>query len=38
MPQYLFRLFENRVASRMFELKKEAITGGWRKWPNEDFS
>jgi hypothetical protein len=31
LKTYLFRLFKNIVPSRIFKLKKEVITGGWRR-------
>jgi hypothetical protein len=29
------RVFENRVLRRMFGLKRDEVTGGWRKLHNE---
>jgi hypothetical protein len=29
-------VFENRVLRRIFELKRERVTGGWRKFHNEE--
>jgi hypothetical protein len=30
------RVYENRVLRRMFETKREEVTGGWRKFHNEE--
>jgi hypothetical protein len=30
------RVFENRVLRRIFEPKRDAVTGGWRKLHNEE--
>jgi hypothetical protein len=30
------RVFENRVLRRIFEPKRDEVTGGWRKLHNED--
>jgi hypothetical protein len=30
------RVFENRVLRRIFELKRDYVTGGWRKLHNEE--
>jgi hypothetical protein len=30
-------VFENRVLRRMFELKRDEVTGEWRKLQNEEF-
>jgi hypothetical protein len=30
------RVFENRVLRRMFGLKRDEVTGGWRKLHNEE--
>jgi hypothetical protein len=30
------RVFENRVLTRIFRLKKDEITGGWKKLDNEE--
>jgi hypothetical protein len=30
------RLFENRVLRRIFEPKRDEVTGGWRKLHNEE--
>jgi hypothetical protein len=29
-------VFENRVLGRMFETKRDEVTGGWRKLHNEE--
>jgi hypothetical protein len=29
------RVFENRVLRRIFEMKRDEVTGGWRKLHNE---
>jgi len=31
------RVFENRVLRRIFELKRDEVTGKWRKLRNEEF-
>ena len=31
------RVFENRVMRRVFESKKDEVTGEWRKLHNEEF-
>jgi hypothetical protein len=31
-----FRVFENRVRSRIFGPKRDEVTGGWRKLHNEE--
>jgi hypothetical protein len=33
---YLTMLFENRVLKRIFEPKRDEVTGGWRKLHNEE--
>jgi hypothetical protein len=33
--EYKLRVFENRVLSRISELKRDEVTGGWRKVHNE---
>jgi hypothetical protein len=30
------RVFENRVLKRIFDLKREGVTGEWRKLHNEE--
>jgi hypothetical protein len=30
------RVFENKVLRRIFELKRDEVTGGWRKLHNEE--
>jgi hypothetical protein len=30
-------VFENRVLRRIFRLKRDGVTGGWRKLHNEEF-
>ena len=32
------RLFENRVLRRVFEPKRDEVTGEWRKLHNEEFN
>jgi hypothetical protein len=32
------RVFENRVLRRIFGLKREEVTGDWRKLHNEEFN
>jgi hypothetical protein len=29
-------VFENKVLRRIFELKRDEVIGGWRKWHNEE--
>jgi hypothetical protein len=29
-------VFENRTLRRIFELKRDEMTRGWRKWHNEE--
>jgi hypothetical protein len=29
-------VFENRLLKRLFDLKKDEVTGGWRKLRNEE--
>jgi hypothetical protein len=31
-------VFENRVLRRIFGLKRDEVTGGWRKLQNGDFT
>jgi hypothetical protein len=33
---YRLRVFENRVRRRIFGLKRDEVTGGWRKLHNEE--
>jgi hypothetical protein len=33
--EHRLRVFENRVLSRIFGLKRDEVTGGWRKLHNE---
>jgi hypothetical protein len=35
---FLLRVFENRVLRRIFELKKDEVTGEWIKLHNEELS
>jgi hypothetical protein len=35
--EYRLRVFENMVLRRIFELKRDEVTGGWRKLHNEEF-
>ena len=32
------RMFENRVLRKIFELKRDEVTGEWRKLHNEEFN
>jgi hypothetical protein len=34
--EHKLRVFENRVLRRIFERKKDEMTGGWRKLENEE--
>jgi hypothetical protein len=34
--EHRLRVFENRVLRRMFGLKRDEVTGGWRKLHNEE--
>jgi hypothetical protein len=34
--KYKLRVFENRVLRRIFEPKRDGVTGGWRKLHNEE--
>jgi hypothetical protein len=34
--EYRMRVFENRVLRRIFGLKRDEVTGGWRKLHNEE--
>jgi hypothetical protein len=34
--EHRLRVFENRVLRRIFELKRDEVTGGWRKLHNEE--
>jgi hypothetical protein len=34
--EYRLRVFENRVLRRIFGLKRDKMTGGWRKLHNEE--
>jgi hypothetical protein len=34
--EYRLRVFENRVLRRIFGLKRDEVTGGWRKLQNEE--
>jgi hypothetical protein len=34
--EHKLRVFENRELRRIFEPKKDGVTGGWRKMHNED--
>jgi hypothetical protein len=36
MEEHKLRMFENRVLRRIFEPKKDEVTGGWRKLHNEE--
>jgi hypothetical protein len=35
--EHRLRMFENSVLRRIFGLKRDGVTGGWRKLHNEDF-
>jgi hypothetical protein len=34
--EHRLRVFENRVLRRKFGLKRDEVTGGWRKLHNEE--
>jgi hypothetical protein len=34
--EYRLRVFEKRVLRRMFGLRRDEVTGGWRKLHNEE--
>jgi hypothetical protein len=34
--EHKLRVFENRVVKRIFGLKRDGVTGGWRKLHNEE--
>jgi hypothetical protein len=34
--EHRLRVFENRVSRRIFGLKRDEVTGGWRKLHNEE--
>jgi hypothetical protein len=34
--KYGLRVFENRVLGRIFGLRREKVTGGWRELDNEE--
>jgi hypothetical protein len=34
--EHTLRVFQNRVLRRIFGLKRDGVTGGWRKLPNEE--
>jgi hypothetical protein len=34
--EHRLRVFENRMLRRIFELKRDKVTGGWRKLHNEE--
>jgi hypothetical protein len=34
--EHALRVFENRVMRRIFGLKRDEVTGGWRKLHNEE--
>jgi hypothetical protein len=34
--EHKLRVFENRVLRRIFGLKRDGVTGGWRKLHNEE--
>jgi hypothetical protein len=36
MEEYRLRVFENRVLRRIFEPKRDEVTGEWRKLHNEE--
>jgi hypothetical protein len=36
MDEYKLRAFENRMLRRIFGLKRDVVTGGWRKLHNEE--
>jgi transposase len=35
--EYRLRVFEKRVLREIFELKRDEVTGGWRKLHKEEF-
>jgi hypothetical protein len=35
--EHRLRVFENRVLRRTFGMKRDEVTGGWRKLYNEEF-
>jgi hypothetical protein len=35
--EHMLRVFENRVLRRVFGLKRDEVTGGWRNLHNEVF-
>jgi hypothetical protein len=35
--EHRLRVFENMVLRRIFEPKRDELTGGWRKLHNEEF-
>jgi hypothetical protein len=35
--EHILRVFQNRVLRRIFEPKRDEVTGAWRKLHNEDF-
>jgi hypothetical protein len=34
--EHRLRVFENRALRRIFGPKRDEVTGGWRKWHNEE--
>jgi hypothetical protein len=34
--EHRFRVFENRVLRRIFGIRRDEVTGGWRKLHNEE--
>jgi hypothetical protein len=37
MEEHRLKAFENRVARRIFQQKRDEMVGGWRKLHNEEF-
>jgi hypothetical protein len=35
--EHRLRLFENRLQRKIFGPKRDEVTGGWRKFHNEEF-
>jgi hypothetical protein len=35
--EHILRVFENSVLRRIFEPRRDEVTGGWRKLRNEEF-
>jgi hypothetical protein len=36
MEEHKLRVFENRLLRRIFESKRDGVTGGWRKLHNDE--